>query len=307
MRSNGTLLAGGRSRIEVAGPLAPFADRFRTDLTAQGYTRWVVAQHTHLMAHLSAWLLEQQLSADQLTNEAIGAFVAVRRAGDYELHVSLRGMGPLLQYLRGLRVVPSRPSRRRAVEGLLAGYRAYLTAERGLAPLSVQRYLGVARAFVSGLPASMTSGELEGVSAAQVADFLLAETGRLGRWGAKANVTALRSLLRYLHLTGQIPRPLTGAVPSPAGWGLAALPRAVPAELVTRLLEACDQSTPLGMRDYAIVLTLWRLALRNGEVAFLSLGDVGWEAGEVMVHGKGEQRQASAAGGYLQLSRSTCR
>lgn len=291
MRSKGSLLAGGRSRIVVAGPLAPFADSFRTTLTAQGYTRWIVAQHTHLMAHLSTWLLEQQLSADQLTAEAIGAFVAVRRAGDYQLHVSLRGMVPLLHYLRGLGVVPQPAAAVPAgpAEELLASYRAYLTGERGLAPLSVQRYLGTARAFMAGLPSPMTSGELEALSAAQIADFLVAEAGRLGQWGTKASVTALRSLLRYLHLTGQIPRPLTGAVPAVAGWGLAALPRAVPAELVTRLLAACDVSTPLGMRDYAIVLTMWRMGLRNGEVAFLSLDDINWDAGEVMVHGKGSR------------------
>jgi integrase/recombinase XerD len=63
----------------------------------------------------------------------------------------------------------------------------------------------------------------------------------------------------------------------------------VPAELVTRLLAACDLSTPLGTRDYAIVLTMWRMGLRNGEVAFLSLDDINWDAGEVMVHGKGSR------------------
>src|SRR5260370_8566809 len=94
MRSNRTLLAGGRSRIEVAGPLAPYAESFRAELTAQGYTRWIVAQHTHLMAHLSSWLLEQQLSADQLTAETIGAFVAVRRGRHPHWHCSPPGTAP---------------------------------------------------------------------------------------------------------------------------------------------------------------------------------------------------------------------
>lgn len=129
------------------------------------------------------------------------------------------GMAPLLQYLRRLGVVPQPavtvPTE--PAEELLASYRAYLTEERGLAPVSVERYLRLAGAFVSGLPAPMTPGVLAGISAAQIAEFLLAEAGRLGRWGTKASVTALRSLLRYLHLTGQIPRPLTGAVPPAAG------------------------------------------------------------------------------------------
>jgi hypothetical protein len=88
-------------------------------------------------------------------------------------------------------VVPAGPA-----EELLASYRAYLTDERALAPLSVQCYLRTAGAFVSGLPSPMTSGDLAGISAAQIADFLLAEARRLGQWGTKASVTALRSLLR---------------------------------------------------------------------------------------------------------------
>jgi hypothetical protein len=38
-------------------------------------------------------------------------------------------------------------------------------------------------------------------------------------------VTALRSLLRFLHVEGMVPGPLVGAVPAVAGWRLAALPR----------------------------------------------------------------------------------
>ena len=35
---------------------------------------------------------------------------------------------------------------------------------------------------------------------------------------AKAMVTALRSLLRFLHVTGRVPGSLTGAVPAVANW-----------------------------------------------------------------------------------------
>ena len=46
----------------------------------------------------------------------------------------------------------------------------------------------------------------------------------------------------------------------------------------------------MGRRDYAIVLLLARLGLRAGEVAFLELDDIDWDAGEVSVRGKGDQR-----------------
>jgi hypothetical protein len=37
--------------------------------------------------------------------------------------------------------------------------------------------------------------------------------------------------------------------------------------VVSALLSSCDRTTPLGRRDYAILLVLSRLGLRNGEVA----------------------------------------
>ena len=48
----------------------------------------------------------------------------------------------------------------------------------------------------------------------------------------------------------------------------------------------------MGRRDYAIVLLLARLGLRAGEVAFLELDDLDWNAGQVSVRGKGGHRTA---------------
>lgn len=100
-------------------------------------------------------------------------------------------------------------------------------------------------------------------------------------------VTALRSLLRFLHVDGILAGPLT--VPSTAGWSLAGSPKALPRDHVERLLAACDRSTATGCRDYAVLLLLSRLGLRAGEVAALRLEDIDWHAGEITVRGKGNR------------------
>ncbi len=92
-------------------------------------------------------------------------------------------------------------------------------------------------------------------------------------------------MLRFLHVQGLITMPLAAAVPSVAQ-RREGLPRALPAGQVAGLLESCDRSTPVGCRDYAILLLLARLGLRCGEVAGLALDDLGWRAGELVVHGK---------------------
>ena len=57
------------------------------------------------------------------------------------------------------------------------------------------------------------------------------------------------------------------------------------------MLSGCDRHTPLGRRDYAILLMLSRMGLRNGEVCRLGLDDIDWAAGEVMIHGKGNHHE----------------
>lgn len=290
MPRRGSQLAGGPARIEVTGPLASFAVGFRQALTGQGFARWAVAQHTHLLAHLSSWLAEHGLAAEYLGADELRAFVSARRANGYGFLISQRGMGPLLGYLRGRGVVPEPglPTPAGPVEVLLAEYRGYLQAERGLAPLSVARYLGTARLFLSFLSVPVEAG-LRELSAEQVTDFLVAEVVVRRAWAAKSLVTALRSLLGFLHIAGYLPRPLVAAVPSVASWGLGTLPRAVNGEHVTALLDGCDRSTAMGRRDYAILLLLARLGLRNGEVAALRLDDIDWQAGQLLIRGKGHR------------------
>ena len=61
----------------------------------------------------------------------------------------------------------------------------------------------------------------------------------------------------------------------------------MPAEDVERLLQTSNRDGPQGRRDYAILLLLARLGLRAQEIASLRLEDVDWDAGELVIHGKG--------------------
>jgi site-specific recombinase XerD len=293
MAERGSLLAGAPARIVVAGPLAPFAAGLRTELTRQGFTRHVVAAHTHLLAHLSGWLAEHKMTISDVNADVLQAFLSDRRAAGHRVLISLRGMAPLLGYLHGQGVVtePGLPTPVGPVEELLAEYRTYLRDERSLAPLSVDRYSCTARLFLSRLPRPLETS-LHELSGGQVTDFLVAEVAHRRSWAAKNLVPALRSLLRFLHVTDRIPRSLVAAVPSVAGWGLGTLPRAMDSAQVAALLGSCDRSSPRGRRDYAILTLLSRLGLRNGEVAHLQLDDIDWQAGQIMIRGKGNRHEA---------------
>jgi integrase/recombinase XerD len=275
-------------RIVVIGPLAPFADGLRQDLARQGYALDTVTDHVHLLADLSGWLAGRGLAAADLTGEAAAVFLRARRAAGHRTGVTVRALAPALGYLRRVQAVPpqDQPVPATPLEVLLAAYRQYLEGERGLSAGTVMHYLRCARAFLAGLPGPLTE-TLPRLPAGQVTGYVLGQARRRGD-KARDMVTlpALRSLLRYLHATGHIPLPLAGAVPAGRRWQ-PGLPRAASADHLRAVLASCDRDSAGGRRDYAIVLTMARLALRGGEVARLQLADVGWRSGELTIDGKG--------------------
>ncbi len=126
--------------------------------------------------------------------------------------------------------------------------------------------------------------------------------------------SVLRSFLGYLLREGRIGTNLAAAVPTVAGWRLSELPRFLEPAQVERIVRSCNRRTKTGKRDYAILLLLARLGLRAGEVAFLNLEDIDWDAGELLIRGKGERIDrlplphdvGQAVANYLTASRPHC-
>ncbi len=280
-------------RGHVRGPLACYAEGFREDLLGQGYTQGSAAHQIHLMAHVSRWLEADGLEPADLDDGVARQFLAARRADGYAKYRSADALVPLLGYLRGLGVAaaPRLSEPHAPGDRLIGRFAEYLAGERGLAADSIRSYTGVARRFL----AEVAIGDdiaAKGLAAADVTGFVRRECGRRGVASAKATVTGLRALLRFLYLDGQISAPLAGAVPSAACWQLAALPRAVSAADLALLIDSCDRRSVAGRRDFAILLLLARLGLRSGEVAVLDLGDINWRQGEITVRGKGSRRDS---------------
>lgn len=109
---------------------------------------------------------------------------------------------------------------------------------------------------------------------------MVAVCGRSSIGWSKKTVTAMASLLRFLHMLGTIPTNLAAALPKVAG-NRPALAPAVSEDDFRRMVAACDRSSDVGLRDYAILTALWRLGLRRGEVANLTVDDIDWRRGEI--------------------------
>ncbi len=305
----------GPTPVVMTGPLASYECRLRSELVRLGYATSSVSDAVRMMRRLSVWLRERGLAAAELTVPVLEDFLAARRKSCGAGPLARRSLGAVITILRDGGVVPGpEPGGDTAVEVLLADYRAYLRGERGLAAESVRCYASQARTFLAWLPEPLEES-LARLDAAQVTAFMVRQTAvARSVWSAKALVTGVRSLLRYLHVEGLVAGPLTAAVPAVAGWRLASLPRGLEPDQVAALLAAPDPGTAAGQRDQAVLTVLARLGLRGAEVAALTLADVDWRAGQLVVRGKGSRVErlplpvevGEALAGYLTGARPRC-
>jgi len=166
----------------------------------------------------------------------------------------------------------------------VTAFQDFLRRHRGLAERTIDRH---GRMVVRLLPA--LGGEPSAYNAGHVRRVILEEARASSPAYVKTMTTALRAYLRFLAAQSLCQPGLDQAVPTIAEWHLSALPRYLPSAEVERLIAACDVSTPVGLRDRAIVLLLARLGLRAGDVADLRFDDIAWNEGMLRVCGKNRQ------------------
>lgn len=271
--------------VRFKGPLKPHVNGFWSELISQGYSPLSAGNLLRVAAHLSRWLDRRRLGSRDLTIECLEQFAAHRRRQGYTQFLTPRAAEPLLAYLRK---VGAGPARRQAaltpVDRFVADYATHL-AERGLAASTISGYTYFARRFVTERSID-TRRKWSELKPDDITEFVLEQARRWSVKHVQHHVTSLRSLLRYVHVRGWTRCDLASCVPAVAGWRLSGLPRALEPHEVKRVLGSCDRRSVVGRRDTAIVQLLLRLGLRAGDATALTLDDLDWRAGEIVVRGK---------------------
>lgn len=295
-------------RVAVRGPLGAYAADFDRTLSEEGYREPTRIGQLQRMARLSRWMDLQHLGARGLTVPLVELFLARDGLGKERTQPK----EALIAFLGDFGLLvdePPLPEPERS-PSLLDRYHQMLVVERGLSAESLKVYDRTAAIFVEAIGGETAVPSLDATS---VTEFLLqAVQGRSVAW-SKTLVFGLRSFLRFCFETGLTTCRLDRAVPPVAGWQKATLPEPVTTGDLGRLVRSCDRRSAAGRRDYAILVLLSRLGLRAGEVSALSLGDIDWRTGELVIHGKGARRDrlplpvdvGDALAGYLQRGRPT--
>ena len=165
----------------------------------------------------------------------------------------------------------------------------YLRLERGLAETSIAAYTHDVTTFA----AFLASKEMTTFAAVSLADaraffVVLADAGIAPSSRARY-LSSIKHLYRYLVGIGRSTIDITEAIDQPRGGRR--LPDALSVEDMTALLTSIDASTPYGVRDRAMLETMYACGLRVSETIGLRQRDVLADVELVRVYGKGSKER----------------
>lgn len=193
---------------------------------------------------------------------------------------------------------------------LLNEFKNHLMAERGLSAHTLRAYLHDVAQFCAYLelgPAAFSSDaperkepSLDALRRAErndVRSFLahVQTHGGTARTSAR-KLAAIRAVYRFLARTGALDSDPARSVKTPR------LSRDLPEVLsipeVTALLDAPDISDPLGIRDRAVLETLYSSGIRASELTGLKISDVDLVGGTLRILGKRKKERIAYLGKF---------
>jgi integrase/recombinase XerD len=159
--------------------------------------------------------------------------------------------------------------------------------EAGLSQNTVSAYRSDLKHFTQYLTSTQRS--LFSVDRACLRDYLDLRSGSGSRRTLSRSLSSIKRFYRYALAEQWIDFDPTADIASPAVGK--ALPRTISEQDVENLIEAPDVTTELGVRDRAMLETLYATGLRVSELIELKMNEIDLVAGACRVIGKGNKER----------------
>jgi len=262
-------------------------------LEAIGYSKPAYAGRLSQARHFAEWILQSRIPAHEITDATIEQFALHncrcgirtkrgRRADSAGTADRRRGARRFVDFVREHGVInPSAPPDIPEVDPRLAGFVQWLRRERGATAETIRRYRQEAGRWIGALGA-----DPKHYNAAAIRSIVLDQGPERSRSSIRMTVTVLRAFLRFTVSQGLCAPFLLHAVPPAVRRKLSIVPRTIPAATIEDIIASCGVTTPVAIRDRAILLLLARMGLRAGDVWRLRLSDIDWRDGRLRLHGK---------------------
>lgn len=191
-----------------------------------------------------------------------------------------------------MRTSPSSP------EDALRLFLEYLSVEKGLSPNTIASYGRDLEKLLIHLGREKKA--LRRVGEEDIVKFIHDQSreGLSARSLARLG-SSLRSFFKFLVLDGVVPKNPASRLSSPSLWRV--LPRVLSVNEVESLLQAPDENERQGIRDKAMLETIYGSGLRVSEVIALKPRDVNLAEGFLTCRGKGGKER------IVPLGKSACR
>jgi site-specific recombinase XerD len=267
--------------------LGELIERYVSRLTEQGYSPRNVYRRVPLLmrfgefawAHGAKCWEELPAQVDDFVKEWVRLHGTHCKGKDAKRKLASEARNPVLQMLSLLLPefrVQRRPDLPEPFVKQASEFWRYLREERGLQPTSIDLYTHNLRRLERYLQ-TVGLHELQALSPAALSAFVTHAGQALAKESLSGLCANLRVFLGYLYRERLVPTDLSVSVDCPRVYRLAKLPRSIAWSDVQRLLAAVDRRTPVGKRDYAIVLLLITYGLRAREVSALTLDAIDWQ------------------------------
>jgi integrase/recombinase XerD len=274
------------------GPLGPHFDGFAAYVKAKGYSRGWAIMHLGKCCQFNAFLIERGIPAcDQLTEAMIEPFLDLylgntRTASSVYCprNVSRRALKVLFSYLTETGVVkPPKPKPvKTAYSWLLDPYLQHLQEECGFSKVTLQRASAQVGSFLESLRQKAKPGHFKNLSAELVESYVKQHL-KDSPENLSALAAALRRFFRYCAVHQHARMDFSGLIPPVRHYRHASLPKGMEDSALERVLDAIDKNTPIGARDYAVMVLMMAYGLRGVSVAELLLDDLDWQRSQIRI------------------------
>ena len=266
---------------------------FVVRLEAVGYSKPAYAGRLSQARHFAEWILQSRIPVQEITDATVEQFAQHncqcgirtkrgKRVDGTGTADRRRGARRFVDFLREQGVIdPSAPPVAPEVDPRLDGFAQWLHRERGATAETIRRYRQEARRWIGAL-----GTDPKHYDAATIRSIVVDQGPERSRSSIRMTVTVLRAFLRFTVSHGLCAPFLLHAVPPAIRRKLSTVPRTIPAATIEDIIASCGATTPVEIRDRAILLLLARMALRAGDVWRLRLSDIDWRAGRLRLHGK---------------------
>lgn len=174
------------------------------------------------------------------------------------------------------------------IERVIEHFVAYLGVQKGLLPNTLRSYADDVRKLVR--YAADAGVAVDRVAEADLHCFVctLADVGIHPRSQARI-ISGIKSFYKFLKIEGYIDHNPTRLLESPKLGRH--LPTVLTVEEIDRMIAAVDLGKPEGVRNRAIVETIYGCGLRVSEVVSLRLSQIFADEGYIIVVGKGDKQR----------------